>query len=62
MIYEARCKKCGETFNPTPSTEVINGLGEHVTWILTRDDLEHGMNNDQTEVCYGEGELLGSWG
>lgn len=56
MIYEAKCKKCGETFNPTPSAFY---LGQQQ---FTRDDLEHGMNNDQTEVCGGEGELTGSWG
>lgn len=25
------------------------------------DDLEHGMNNAQTEVCGGEGEIQGEW-
>lgn len=59
MIYEAKCKKCGETFNPQPTgtRQTSRGLEPY----FAPAELEHGMNEAQTEVCGGEGELTGSW-
>lgn len=49
IIYEARCTKCGDTFNPQPSNP-YNPDEPH----FTEADLEHGD-------CGGRGELMGRW-
>lgn len=59
--YEARCKTCGDTFNPHAP------YPEGTPYLLTLDngdelDMEHWIRSDETTICGGEGDLVGSWG
>lgn len=54
--YEARCTKCGETFNPLPS-DYHNG---EPIFSLFPADLEHYYQDDGSQ-CGGQGELVGEW-
>ena len=47
-MLEARCTKCGDTFNPADEDDLIHG-------VRTSND-EH-----QGDPCGGVGELLGEW-
>lgn len=69
LIYEAECERCQETFNPTPSVSLKQGLSiltgpVPIVWMdsdgFTSGDLEHG-DRANGDPCGGPGELTGAW-
>lgn len=52
MIYEAICRRCGETFNPT---------GEEASRVRDgREYVEH-YATELGDECGGWGEIVGAW-